>query len=608
MKSYSKHVASLIVIFCALAIVLTACGENTITVTKNGFARSRIVIPANPTEVEKHAAAVLKKHIREMSGVELDIVSDDQAAKKNDIAIGRVDRDETADIDFTKLEKDGYILRTGNGRLTIAGGSEKGTLYGVYRFLEELGCRKYSSKVTVIPSKATISVAQLDIESVPVFKFRDIYYRDAYIPAFMEWHGLDEHGEFVPKGSSDWGLWCHTTEDLVPPKDYCKEHPEYFSLIDGKRLFDPNKYNVSDICLSNDEVFEVAAENLRKAIERRPEASYWSVSQMDNDKYCRCPICTAQYEKEGGPQGTILPFVNRMAEKFPDKTISTLAYWYSTKPPKNIKPAKNVNVLLCNIGSPRHIPIEEGDPNFCSDLEAWGKIHDNILQWDYVIQFAHLIAPFPNLRTLQPNLQYVNKNGVVAMFAQANREIGGEFCELKAYVLAKLLWDPYQDIDPIIDDFVNGYYGAAGPAIREYIDLMHDSMQETGAKLSIFGRPWDNRETFLTEEMIDKYYAIFDKAAEVVKDDPDLLFRVKTVQMQIDYAVLDIAKGEVTGKRGALEKNGDTVTPKPEIEDLLYEVIRMCNLNGVTRVHEWNTTPNEYADEYKKFLSENTKL
>ncbi|MCG8308734.1 MAG: DUF4838 domain-containing protein [Cytophagales bacterium] len=591
--------------FCLL---FTGCDEGEITLTKNGKTNSRIVIPVNPTNVEKHAAEVLKDYIQKMSGAELKIVSDDQRVKRNDINIGKVNRPEISEIDFPKLEKDGYVIQTKSGRLTIAGGSEKGTLYGVYGFLEELGCRKYSSKVTKIPGTATISVENLDIESVPVFKFRDIYYRDAYVPAYMEWHGLDEHGEFVPIGTSDWGMWCHTTERLVPPKEYCGSNSEYFSMIEGERLCSADKHNLSDICFSNDEVFEIAAKNLKKAMDKRPEATYWSVSQMDNARYCRCPECEAQYERSGGPMGSILPFVNRMAKKFPDKTISTLSYWYSTRPPKNIKPEENVNILLCNIGSPRHIPIEEGDSAFCADLEGWGAIHDNILLWDYVIQFSHLIAPFPNLRTLQPNLQYLNKNGVVAMFEQANREIGGEFCELKAYLMAKLLWDPFQDIDPIIDDFVNGYYGAAGKYVRKYIDLMHDTMEQTGAKLSIFGRPWDNRNTFLTEEMIDEYYAVLDNAAEVVKDDPELLFRVKTVRMQIDYAVLDIAKKEVTGQRGALEKKGEKITPKPEIEKLLYEVTRICNLNGVTRVHEWNTTPNEYASEYHKFLLEQAKL
>lgn len=549
---------------------------------------------------------MLQNYLKQITGADFEIVTDDNSAKKNDINIGKVNRPEISEIDFPELEEDGYVIQTKNGRLTIAGGSDKGTMYGVYGFLEKyLGCRKYTSKISVIPAKFNIEVNNLNDKEIPVFKFREVLYRDAYNPEYMAWHGLDNHGSYSQEG--DWGLWCHTTHGLVPPKEYCASHPEYYSMIDGKRLCSAEKHNVGDICFSSEGAFEVAYQNLKTLMEENPKAKYWSVSQMDNAQYCRCSLCQKAYDESGSTQGSIIPFINKMAKRIPDKTISILAYWYSTKPPQGIPIEKNVNIMLANIDSPRHIPIEQGDSTFTADLEAWYKIHDNFIIWDYVIQFSHLIAPFPNLRTLQPNLQYLHENGVTAMFEQANRETGGEFCELKAYILAKLMWNPYQEIDPIIDDFLDGYYGHAGKYIREYIDLMHDTMEQTDAKLSIFGRPWDNRNTFLTEEMIAKYYAIFDEAEESVKDYPDLLFRVKTERMQIDYAVLDIARKETIGKRGALEEKESKLVPKKEIQDLLSNFVSMCDLNGVTRVHEWNTTPREYLTEYNEHLDKNSK-
>ena len=601
----TKSLAYLIVASFAAILFFTSSQKENVSLCKNGKAVSRIVIPSNPTEVEKHASVVMQNYLHQITGAGFQIVSDDIRARKNDINIGRVNRPEVTELDLAELEEDGYVISTRNNRLTIAGGSEKGTLYGVYGFLEKyLGCRKYTSKVSVVPAQFNIRLGLINDKEIPVFKFREVYYRDAFHPAYMEWHGLDNHGSFNLEG--DWGSWCHTTHSLVPPEEYCEINPELFSMIDGERLCSAEENNVGDICFSSQAAFDIAYESLKTFIEDRPELKYWSVSQMDNAQYCRCPLCEKAYEQYGSIQGTILPFVNKMARKFPDLTISTLAYWYSTRPPEGITPEKNVNILLCNIGSPRHIPIEEGDSAFCADLEAWHKIHDNFLIWDYTIQFANLIAPFPNLRTLQPNLQYLHRNGVTAMFEQANRDAGGEFCELKAYILAKLLWDPYQDLDPIIDDFLNGYYGAAGKQIREYIDLMHDTMEETGATLNIFGRPWDNKDTFLTEEMIERYYSILDKAAEAVADYPDLRFRVQTVKMQIDYAVLDIAKGEVTGKRGAIIEEDGLRIPKTEIEELLHAFVSMCDLSGVTRIHEWHTPPREYMKVYNEFLSENS--
>ena len=195
-------------------------------------------------------------------GTDFEILSDDNPAKSNDINIGKVNRPEISEIDFPELEEDGFIILTKYDRLSISGGSEKGTLYGVYNFLEEyLGCKKYTSKISVIPARFNIDVKNINDKKIPVFKFREVLYRDAYNPEYMEWHGLDNHGSYNQKG--DWGLWCHTTHGLVPPKEYCASHPEYYSMIKGKRLCSAEKHNEGDICFSSEGAFEVASKNLK---------------------------------------------------------------------------------------------------------------------------------------------------------------------------------------------------------------------------------------------------------------------------------------------------------------------------------------------------------
>jgi hypothetical protein len=587
----------------SLFLILTSCEEKEFFLVNGGKAKTRIVIPTKATDIELKAASTLQDYIEQISGVKLRIVTDNKWERNNEILLGNVKRYMLDTLDLEPLQKDGFILRAKNKKLMIAGGTEKGTLYGVYAFLEDyLDCRKYSSKVSVIPKKESIKLEKIDTLQVPAFKYRETHYRDTYDPNFMEWHALDSHR--ADDQDSDWGLWCHTNFSLVSPEIYGESNPEYFSMIDGKRTLDN-----SDICLSNPEVFEIAYNSLKELIEAKPEVSYWSVSQMDNNRYCRCPECSKANEKAGGPMGTILPFTNKMARKFPDKIISTLSYWYSTKPPKDIVPEKNVNIMLCNIGSPRHIPIQQGDPNFCKDLEGWNKLTDNILLWDYIVNFSHLISPFPNLRTLQPNLQYLNSNSVVAMFEQGNREIGGEFCELRAYLLSKLMWNPSIDINEVMNDFLNGYYGAAGKDIRAYIDLLHDEMERTEAKLSIFGKPSEAMETFLSEEMMVRYDEIFDKAELAVANDPEVLFRVQTARVPLNYSKLAIAKEQILGDRGAFFTDTDgSIKPKPEIINILNGVIDNCLKNGVTRVHEWHTTPTEYFDQYQKFLNDNSSL
>ena len=132
------------------------------------------------------------------------------------------------------------------------------------------------------------------------------------------------------------------------------------------------------------------------AIKANPKAKYWSVSSNDNFGYCQCPACAAIDSLEGSPTGSVIRFVNQVAERFPDKIISTLAYQYSRAAPKVTKPRENVNIMFCNIECNRSQPIatDPSSASFRRDMEDWAALTDNILVWDYVIQFKkYAVSP-----------------------------------------------------------------------------------------------------------------------------------------------------------------------------------------------------------------------
>ena len=588
-------------IICILALIcfnLTYAQE--LTLVETGKSKSRIIIPVKATAIEIKAAGVLQDYIHRISGARVRIKSDKKKPKNGEILVGNVNRPEIKDITLDKLEKDGFLLRNTGSKLMIGGGTEKGVLYGVYTFLEKyLGCRKYSSESAFVPKQKSIVLNPFEDRQVPVFTFREVYYRDAYDEEYMDWHKLDCHGEIG--ASREWGFWCHSFSGLLSTEEYGETHPEYFSFYDGKR------HPGSQLCLTNPEVLKIVIKNLKTEIDKNPGPLYWSVSQNDNTHYCRCPECSALDQKAGSSMGSMLPFINKVAEQFPDKIISTLAYQYTRKPPTDIVPAKNVNIMLCNIESPRHINIEKGDTAFCEDLAGWGKLTDNIILWDYVIQFSNLLAPFPNLHTLKPNIQYYRNNRVTAVFEQANREIGGEFAELRAYLLAKLLWNPDVDVDETMDDFLSGYYGNASEMIKEYINIMHGTMEHSGTRLDIFGKPVLAKESFLSDSLIMVYNQIFDRAEKTVSSDPGKLNHVRSARLPVQYAILEIARDEKTGDRGAFIADGTgLLMPDPVKVDILNKFLLQCKATGVTRVTEWNTTPQEYYDKYTKFIEENS--
>ncbi len=596
------------------------------TLTKEGKSECTIIIPEEATTTEILAAKVFQDYIERISGAYIEIKNDNSTPEDGEILIGEVNRLDR-DVPFEDLGPDGFYIRNNGKNLVISGGPKKGVIYGVYTFLERyMGCRKYSSTVVYIPKQKTIKLKDIDDVEIPAFSFREVFYSDVLDPEYMDWHKLHSHSG----QATEWGSWVHTFGSLLNPQEYGESHPEYFSFYDGKRhpgtipSWDGSSTQPeSQLCLSNPKVLDIVCENLKNRMDKKPAALYWSVSHNDNVNYCKCPQCAAldakyaayapeekMYGTHAGSQypalsmGSMLTFVNEVAERFPDKIISTLAYQHTRVPPKGIVPGKNVNIMLCSIESTRNAPIEQGDEAFRNDLEGWGKLTDNIIVWDYTIQFNNLLAPFPNLRTLQPNIKLFQSNRVSDVFEQGNMSKGGEFAELRAYLLAKLLWNPDINVENEMDDFLAGYYGKAGKYIKEYIVLLHDNNQaNTGRKLSIFGSPVDEKETFLSQPLINQYNIIFDKAEKVIKENPELSNRVKSARLPIYYAVLEIAMSEKTGERGAFALDDDNnLKPKPEIIKILYDFVHHCVKTNVTRITEHHTTPKEYLEKYLKLL------
>ncbi len=549
----------LLTFFFISSLFLLHCSYfNVLELTKNGSSKYSIIISENATPIERQAASELQSYLRQISGAEIPIHSDTSPARKFEIIVGETNRPER--IDVAKLGNDGFTIKTIREKLVIAGGQNKGTLYGVYSFLENyLGCRKYSAKVSFIPKHQEIEIGKIDDTQVPFILHREAHFLDAMDRGYSDWHKLHSRSD----RQESWGMWVHTFERLVPAGKYFKTHPEYFSLVGGKRI--PN----GQLCLSNPEVYPVLVKNLRDKIEAQPDAHYWSVSQNDNYNECQCESCRKSNEKFGGSSGTLVDFVNRVAAEFPDKTISTLAYQYSRGAPAGITPKPNVNIMLCSIECNRSKPIatDSRSADFRKDIEDWGRLTDNILMWDYVVQFRNLVSPFPNFRVLQPNIQFFVKNNVRMMFQQGCGANIGEFSELRAYIIAKLLWNPDADVDALMDDFLNGYYGAAGPFIRNYIDTMHDALNASDDILYIYGYPFDAIDSYLNPELIKIYSELFDKAEAAVRGQPEILQRVK-----------------------------------PAMRERLENFVRLAKQAGIERLEEHGTSPDDYLKSVQQQL------
>ena len=370
------------------------------------------------------------------------------------------------------LGMDSFIIEatlTGdNAGMTVRGGNGRGVLYGVYRFLEKYAGFRYLAPGLETQTDADIIIPKgVVMEHTPAILSRRISWRSG--SGQIDWllkNGINSPtisielgGDYLNYGS----LGVHTIGTL---SGTTYPYPVY----------------TSNPCLTDPEIYETVLNNLRAELEKNPNITIASVSQTDVEMWCKCPNCSKIAEEEGSYSGVWIRFVNKIAteleDEYPDLLIDTLAYKHTQTPPKITKPHKNVCVRLCSIKCCFTHPLS--DPNcpegkkLHDDIVGWGAISENVHIWDYTTNFHYYISTFANLGALRENMRFYAENNVTSMFPQGNSQgQSGEFGELRSYLLAKLMWDPYmteEEYYGYMDDFLKAYYGEGWMYVRAFID------------------------------------------------------------------------------------------------------------------------------------------
>lgn len=528
-----------------LTALFVACSANAeIILASRGATGYTIVVSPDATAAEKHAAAELQSFLGQVTGAEFPLLESATVDIERAIVVGPDLAARVApDLDLDSLHPDGIIIESRGERLILAGDRPRGTLYAVYQFLEdEVGIRWWSSTVTHIPAKPTLVIPDQHVRYVPTLEYRETFWYDAVID--KDWAVRNKNnGKQTRLGEERGGCvtyagnFVHTFAQLVNPKEQFEAHPEWFAFIDGERRTNENTQRTG-LCLTNPELKDFLTERVLERIAAHPEASIVSVSQNDSNVYCHCDKCTALAEAEGSPMGPLLAAVNyvaeRVAEKYPDVAVDTLAYHYTRPAPAHIRPLPNVIIRLCSIECSFLQPLSDPmNSAFGDDLRAWSKICDRLYIWDYTTNFHHYLLPHPNLRVLGPNIRFFVANGVKGVFEQgAYHSYGAEFAPLRSWVIAKLLWNPELDDQALIEEFVNGYYGVAAPQVMEYITLLHDTADDWGGYMRYANQP---NAPFLTLDFLVAADKLFAKAEELAADDPGLLSRVQVARLPIRY-------------------------------------------------------------------------
>jgi hypothetical protein len=388
-----------------------------------------------------------------------------------------------------------------------------------------------------MPQTPELTVPDLTLDETPAFEARDPYWYPAFNPAWAARNGSNSqsaHLEAKHGGGILYKGFVHTFYPLVPPEKYASVHPEWYSLVKGKRTFEN-----AQLCTTNPLLRDFLVERIREWIKESPDASILSLSQNDCFNPCECPECRAIDDREGSHSGSMLALVNYVAERigkeFPEVAIDTLAYQYTRKAPKTIKPLPNVIVRLCSIECNFAAPLEDpSNKAFADDIRDWNRLCQRLSIWDYTTNFAHYVQPHPNWFVLGANLRFFHAHGARGVFEQgAYQSSGSEMSELRAWVLAQLLWNPNQDDRKLIREFLDGYYGKAAPPIWDYMNLLSEKAK--GYYMTCYSSP---SAPFLDFPTLSRAEQLWQQAEAAVKSDPDMLWRVRQAHLPVRYVFL----------------------------------------------------------------------
>lgn len=566
MRLYKSTITMISMALCALA----STAQTNLAVKHR--APGRIICTDT---LDSKAVILLQDFTERVSGAHIPVVATNVKPRKGDVVFLRTDNPE--------IKEDGFRIDSRPGYLTIESTKGKGSEYAVVTLFEKfLGCNYWGENDCTIPKTADITIPAVNFIDNPAFRYRQSQnYALRTDPIYRTWMRLEE-----PADEFAGGYWVHTFNRLLPAARFGKDHPEYYAWFDGAR----HPGQAGQWCLTNDDVFEIVCNQVDSVFKANPGLDMISVSQNDgNYTNCKCESCRETDSIEGSPSGTVIRFLNRLAQRFPDKHFSTLAYLYTMHPPKHTKPLPNVNIMLCDIDCYREVPLQDNASgrDFLKALEGWSKISDNIFVWDYGINFDGTTTPFPNFHIIQPNIRTFRDNNVKMHFSQIAGFRGGDMSELRTWLVSKLMWNPDADIDSLTSTFLNGYYGAAAPYIDKYLKLMEGALLGSRIPLWIYDSPVTHKEGMLNPILRRTYNDLFDKAEQAVTADSALLARVQRSRLSLQYSELEI-------ERTSTDKDPD------RIKAMLDTFDTRASRFGLTTVNERNNSPHDYVALYRE--------
>eukprot|EP00948_MAST-09A_sp_MAST-9A-sp1_P001642 g1642.t1 len=380
--------------------------------------------------------------------------------------------------------------------LTGTSKGTRGTLYATNNFLEHLGVRFFTSKLT---KKATTcpfrdGATKMNLPKdpqvfTPSFEYRQAYNYDVItndslaIKLYNNRNGKNN----LPGGGIIYGPPGFVHLVNRSNNTLWNNHREWF-WPQG----DDTQSTYGQLCWSNESLVQYITNEVLNILKQNPGVNIISVSQNDNGLYCNSTAERKIYSEEGALIGPLLRAVNEIARSvkaagYDDVAIDTLAYQWTRGAPSLTKPEENVIIRLCSIECDFSQPMTSStNAAFAKDIKNWGQLTNRIWIWNYVTDFQHYVLPWPDYHSIVPNTKFFKDHGVSGIFQEGvYQTYGGDLAELKSYLMSRAMFDidsvSSDNGQEVIAEFIEYVYGASERAttIANYITAVSESVMST---------------------------------------------------------------------------------------------------------------------------------
>jgi hypothetical protein len=548
----------------------------------------RIVAAANSMPAERTAAVELANYLKKVTGAEFPVVTESGAPVTSPaIYLGWTDFAASHGIDSAGLGAEEWLLRRVGDDLVITGGRQRGTLYGVYDFLErETGVYWLDRDTEVVPNRPELVLGSLNRRAEPAARIRHVH-TQFWSKGLGADPGLSERetrfrvhnrgnqaGGRMSGGEARYGggdydgpfpTTAHNLHLYAPAEIYFAGHPEYYALDkEGRRVPTDATGTKGQLCLTHPEVRKIALSRLLEAIaadkKRFPLAaglqppSIYHVKQHDGLLVCQCPTCQMLNRQEGSESATMIDFVNFLAdgvrEQYPEVLLETFAYMTTQIPPRTLRPRDNVVMKWCDWYIPGQGHPEPWQPLThpvnawrAENLRQWVAISKHLSVWDYGEKYVEVNFPFTMASPVFfDDMRFFFANKTLGFFYENDTDSAvpwqgqTQFSPLFIWLAYRVMLEPDQPVEPLIDVFMHGYYGEAATFMRTFYDRLVQGQRDLPAPRTSGDAIRGIR--YVTPAFYAEMQALFDRAEAVCSPDSLELLHVYRERIRLDYTML----------------------------------------------------------------------